>query len=71
MAIFSILNHLCSLMVYYYLFSVFQFQGNFVDGQSNSKYRDVAQLWVNFSTNTVALAPVFQKVDTAIKQINH
>ena len=48
MSIFSILNHPCSFTVHYYLFGVFlafyvlfsgflQFNGNFVDGQKNSK----------------------------------
>ena len=52
-SIFSILNHLCFFMVYYYLFgvfpslwtSIFRFpliQGNSVVGQNNSKYPDRA-----------------------------
>ena len=52
MSIFSIFNHPCSLMVYCYLRVFFylsqvlfsgylQFQGNFVDGQNNSKYRKI------------------------------
>ena len=55
MSIFSILNHPCSLwfilisLVFSYLskvlFSGFiQFKGNFVDGQNNSKYRNIAPL---------------------------
>ena len=52
MSIFSILNHLGSFIVYYYLwcFCIFvfkvlfsgflQFNSNFVDGQNNSKYHD-------------------------------
>ena len=59
MSIFSILNHPCSFVVYYYsislvffylckiLFSGFlQFNGNFADGQNNSLYRDWALLTV-------------------------
>ena len=56
MSIFFILNHPCFFMVYYYyLFGIFylckvsfsgflEFNGNFVDGQNNSKYCDCAPL---------------------------
>ena len=60
MSIFSIFNHPCSFVVYYYLFGVFhlckalfsgflQFKGKFVDCQNTSKYRDIAPLkqWAN------------------------
>ena len=62
MTVFSILNHPCSFVVYYYLYGVFhlckalfsgflQLKSKFVDGQNTSKYLDRAPLKTIFTSD--------------------
>ena len=78
MSIISILNHPCSLMVYYYLFSVFylckvlysgflRFKGNFVDGQNITHYSTLNKITQFLFVESSTVNPKLYSVGVPIK----